>query len=156
MGRVQRRRSRNGQKAPVWFGAIFVLAGCAIIGVGGGIIPVDPSSVHAPGWVIVLCGVVFALGGVMACLGGDGAGDETLNAALALLFMVCLASAFSWVAFGPGERQFSGGGSVGPVGAGGSVGETVGRVAFGFGSVLMWAFVLAIASKLLKSVRSAS
>ena len=48
----------------------------------------------------------------------------------------------NWVAFGPGERQFSGGGSVGPVGVGGRVGELPGRIAFGFSAVLLWLIVL--------------
>lgn len=135
--------------------ALFVLAGFAIMGVGGGVIPVDPSSVHAPGWVIVLCGVVFALGGVMAWTNGAGF-SEAWSTGLALVFMLCFAAVFSWVAFGPGERGFSGSGSVGPVSVGGGSGETVGRIAFGFGAVLMWVFVAAIFAKLLKSLRSAA
>lgn len=147
------RSAREG--APWWFAAIFVLAGCVIMGVGGGVIPVDPASVHAPGWVIVLCGAAFALGGVLAGLGNRGSEHEALSALIALLFMLCFAGAFSWVAFGPGERAFSGGVSVGPVGAGGRAGETVGRIAFGFGATLMWVFAAAITAKLVRGVRDA-
>lgn len=143
--------SRSDQPAPLWFGAIFVIAGCGIMAIGGGVIPVDPSSVHAPGWVIVLCGVVFALAGVMVCLNGKT--GEWMNEAFALLLMVCFATVFSWVAFGPGERQFSGGASAGGVGVGGSVGSTAGRVAFGIGAVMMWMFVVAIGAKSLKRLK---
>ena len=119
---------------------------------GGGLIPVDPSSVHAPGWVIVLCGVVFALDGVME--GMQGRGGDSLTEPFALVLMICFATVFSWVAFGPGERQFTGGESADGASVGGPVGSTAGRIAFGFGALLMWAIVAAIASKLIKRLRA--
>lgn len=47
----------------------FVALFCAGIGlfillVAAGVIPTDPGSIHAPRWVLGLCGVVFAAGGV--------------------------------------------------------------------------------------------
>ena len=62
------------------------------------------------------------------------------------------ASIASWIAFGPGEREFSGGASAGPVSVGGSGGETVGRVMFGFGAVLLWLMEVLIAVKLIRSL----
>lgn len=47
------------------FGGIFVATGAAIMLVGLHIIPVNPSSVNAPYWVIVVCGGCFAGGGLM-------------------------------------------------------------------------------------------
>ena len=47
------------------FGALFVAAGVAIVLVGVHVIPVDPPSVHAPSWVITICGACFAGGGLM-------------------------------------------------------------------------------------------
>ena len=34
------------------------------MGIGLGLIPVDPATVHAPMWVLTACGLVFVLGGV--------------------------------------------------------------------------------------------
>ncbi len=79
----------------------------------------------------------------------DASGDLPPNAPrllhavydlLALTIICSLALLFTWVAFGPGPRHFSvsGGGlsmqTSGP-------GDTIGRVAFGFGSVLFWCAV---------------
>lgn len=151
--RGKRGRNRGeGETPPIWFGAIFIITGGFIATLGAGWIPVDPSSVHAPGWVIVLAGLVFALGGVMCYT--QNLGEDTNNA-LVLVLMIAFASVFSWVAFGPGEREFSGGGSAGGIGVTGRVGEGAGRIAFGFGSVLMWAIVLAIATRLLRRLRAA-
>lgn len=116
---------------------------------GAGWIPVDPDSIHAPGWVIVVAGLVFALGGVMCYT--QHMGDEVNNLFL-FVFMCAFASMFTWVAFGPGEREFTGSGSVGGVGIAGRVGESMGRIAFGFGSVLMWAIALAVGSKWLRGL----
>jgi hypothetical protein len=121
--------------------------------IGGGVIPVDPSSVHAPGWVIVLAGVVFALAGVMVCT--NGRFDAWVNESLALVLMLCFASVFSWVAFGPGEREFTGGASVGGAGASGPVGSTSGRMAFGIGAIMMWLIVAAIVNNVLKRLKGA-
>ena len=150
---MKRRKQSSKGPAPWWFGGLFILAGTAIMGLGAGLIPADPSSVHAPGWVIVLCGVVFAMGGVMACMPNDQS-ETPLNYVFLLVMMICFASAFSWVAFGPGEREFSGSVSGGGVGVGGSVGSIFGRVVFGFGSIMLWAFVAAIFSKFIKLLRS--
>jgi len=134
---------------PIWFGAIFVLVGAFIMGIGGGIVPVDPSSVHAPGWVVVLCGAVFALAGVATWAGRFG--DEW-SEGFALLIVGCFALIASWVAFGPGERQFTGGVSVGPAGGGGPVGDRSGRIAFGVGAVSLWAFTALLIGRLVKRV----
>lgn len=149
--RHEKRQDRDGQESktpPLWFGAIFVLAGGFIAAIGAGWIEVEPSSVHAPGWVIQLTGFVFMLGGAMCYAHVLG---ERVQNGLAVLMMVAFAAVFSWVAFGPGERQFSGGVSVGPLSANGRPGEWGGRIAFGFGSVMLWAIALAIAARWVRS-----
>jgi hypothetical protein len=45
------------------FGSVFVAAGVPIALIGLHVIRVDPSTVHAPYWVIVVCGACFAGGG---------------------------------------------------------------------------------------------
>lgn len=136
--------------APWWFGAIFIAAGAAIMAMGADWIRVDPSSIHAPRWVLIASGGVFALGGVMTYTSRL---DQRVNSFLALILIGTFASIASWIAFGPGERAFSGGASVGPVSVGGSGGETVGRAVFGFGAVLLWLLEVLIAVKLIASLR---
>jgi hypothetical protein len=52
-----------------------------------------------------------------------------------------LAAIGSWIAFGPGERAFSG--SIGFVA--GDVGAIVGRIVFGTGAVIAWLGAIAFA-----------
>ena len=47
------------------FGGLFVAVGTSIILMGTKVFAVDPSSVHAPYWVLTVAGVSFALGGFM-------------------------------------------------------------------------------------------
>jgi hypothetical protein len=49
-----------GVGGAVMFGGVFVAAGVAIMLVGLKVIPVDPSGVHAPYWVLTVFGLVFA------------------------------------------------------------------------------------------------
>jgi hypothetical protein len=66
-GDLQQRGSKMG--LPTWggflFGSVFVAVGTAIVLVGTKVLPVDPSSVHAPYWVLTVAGMSFALGGLM-------------------------------------------------------------------------------------------
>ncbi len=148
-----KRAWRQGQAPPLWFGALFILTGGAIAAVGAGWIPVDPESVHAPGWVIQLIGLVFALGGLMCYADRLG---ETLTWILPMAFVATFATVFSWVAFGPGERAFSGTVSLGPVGGSASSGETLGRVVFGFGAVCLWLLAVAMLMRWVRDRRQGS
>lgn len=158
MGRkrkIRRTRSKRpksrGDRPPLWFGAIFLLAGGFIAAIGAGFIPVEPESVHAPGWVIIACGLVFAMGGVMCYT--ESLGDN-VNSLFACVLLVAFASVFSWVAFGPGEREFTGSGSIGPIAVVERVGETMGRIAFGFGAIMIWTITAAVAVRWFRSLVS--
>lgn len=65
--RSERRGASTGLSTPgnVAFGGAFVLLGSAIVLVGTKIIPVDPKAVHAPYWILTVCGLVFALAGLV-------------------------------------------------------------------------------------------
>jgi hypothetical protein len=62
----ERRGTRTGFSVPgaFLFGGVFVATGMAIALIGLHVIPVDPADVHAPYWVIVMCGVCFGGGGL--------------------------------------------------------------------------------------------
>lgn len=139
-------------------GGAFFLAGTAIVFVALGWIRVDPSSVHAPRWVLGVCGGMFALAGVVTfyygLVNGLGTGsrangdreDEGFYLGgwlLGLVICTGMAVVAGWIAFGPGERAFTTSGSVGPVSTRGSGGsETLGRWVFGFGAVLTGAMAV--------------
>jgi hypothetical protein len=145
---------------------INILLGIVCIAIGAipllmslGIIPHRPvSSDTEPLWTDWLIGLVFASAGILVIIRGitgsadDASGVLPANAPrllrgvydLLLVVIVCaLALVFTWIAFGPGPRHFS-------VSFGGlwmptsGVGDTMGRVAFGFGAVLIWCILGAI------------
>jgi len=64
---LQKRGSRLG--LPTWggfvFGSLFVAVGSFIILAGTKVLKVNPTSVHAPYWVLTVAGASFALGGFM-------------------------------------------------------------------------------------------
>jgi hypothetical protein len=101
------------------FGLIFVLAGFAII-IGYGVGRVDANGnlpADAPLWLYVTQQLlVLGIVGTMGAL-------------------------FSWISIGSGPREFT---MSTPVGT--SLGHSViGRIAFGFGAVLIWIFFVAVA-----------
>lgn len=142
----------------LFMGALFLLAGLMILFVALGWIMVDPETIHAPRWVLGILGGVFGLTGVAILYyglinamgvedptGREGA-DEKFSVVGWLLGLVIaggMATVASWVAFGPGERAFSGSVGVGGLAIGGSAqSETLGRLVFGFGAVLAAAFTV--------------
>ncbi|MGO8679243.1 MAG: hypothetical protein ACLQVX_25655 [Limisphaerales bacterium] len=66
-GFLQRRGSKLG--LPTWggflFGGVFLAIGTGVVLVGTKVLPVNPASVQAPYWVLVMAGGSFALGGLM-------------------------------------------------------------------------------------------
>jgi len=53
-------------KQTVLLGWLFILTGLPFILISLGLLPVDETTIHAPKWVIGLCGFIFSLSGVMA------------------------------------------------------------------------------------------
>ena len=126
------------------FGAIFFLTGAFIVMVAIGIIPSDPSDFNAPRWVVGAAGLVFMLAGTMVALQGAFAPNPEssilylwLTLILGTIFMLLFSSMFLWVGFGPGEREFSSSGGVGPVSVSGGGNDLTGRLVFGAGGLFM-------------------
>ena len=116
--------------------AAFVGMGLMIVAMAADLIHVEPSDMHAPRWVIAAAGMMFVFGGmVIPASQSYSGGEPTLWVRLiGLLIMVCFALVFNWVAFGPGEREFT-------TSVNGFVvensGEIFGRSVFGFFAVLV-------------------
>ncbi|MDH3223893.1 MAG: hypothetical protein OEO23_09265 [Gemmatimonadota bacterium] len=119
------RRSQDMSQVPpllgLAMGGLFAAAGLTVVFVSLGWIPVDPSSVHAPMWVLGLAGGMFLLPGLLMCyyavrngLAPDGAvfkekpwgGPGWFVGAVMVTGFAAMAL---WVGFGGGPRQFSGG-----------------------------------------------
>jgi hypothetical protein len=128
-------------------GLYFVLVGLAVLPVPGG-----ERNLHAPLWVVAAAGSTFLLGGlalILQIVGGANAQGElpkgapgwikTTQVLFVLGIFVAFAATTTWVAFGPGERQFSGN-----VPLAGRANEIVGRVVFGIGAIAMWLGVLIV------------
>lgn len=102
-----------------------LLVGIFAIGIGGSIIlvPLDiirtpDSSFHAPRWIAGMAGGVFVLAGLSVLfreLSGLLSWSEDLSGLMrtvrkivVILIVASMAGIANWVAFGPGERSYSG------------------------------------------------
>jgi hypothetical protein len=141
-------------RAAVAVGTAVSGMGVLIVLLAVGIIPGAEASLEAPRWVVATAGLAFVLAGAAVIVGyavaGAAAPDGDLppgtprwvrvtQSLLGLGIIVSLAAVGTWVAFGPGPRPFS---VTLPFVGRGPGDETVGRVAFGIGAVLMWIFLV--------------
>jgi hypothetical protein len=144
--------SRSHDRALLAIGGVCSAGGIYFLLVGFGLAQ-PPSRINGPLWLSICVGLVFLAGGVMVLVRGwlavPDAQDLPADAPRALIALqwiaavaACagLAAAATWVAFGAGSRQF-----VLPVPVGGSLGENIGRVAFGLSAVLAWLITAAYA-----------
>ena len=70
-----------------------------------GVIPTNPDDVHAPMWVVALCGMVFVIGGCMMLVGRR----SRLNNLLAGVICLTFAAVGVWVSLFAPPEGFSGG-----------------------------------------------
>jgi hypothetical protein len=127
------------KQAPVWFGVLFALVGTWIILVALDLVPNDPAALQAPRWVLGLCGLAFFGAGVLVWLSRYGA--PWMSDATAFVIIASMAAIGSWIALGPGEREFDGSIGLGPFAFRGD-GVSLGRIFFGIGAVVTWVVAL--------------
>ena len=127
------------------FGLYFALIGLGVLPVPGG-----PKNLHGPLWIVLAAGVAFLLGGIAVTLQDAGGADldtgelpsdaarwvRVAQYLIGVTIFACFGLIGSWIAFGPGERAFSG--KI-PGGA------TLGRILFGIGALLVWLGLIAYA-----------
>jgi len=122
------------------FGPVMLAAGGLGLAAACGLIGLGPSRTYVPMWLIGAIGVAFTSLGLVLLTDGIEA-LRRVRGWLGFVFLVSFASVFNWVAFGPGERQFTTRTSVGSGGIGVSTvaegGELGGRIAFGVFAVLL-------------------
>lgn len=121
--------------------------GAFIVGIGLGWVPCEPNGLLAPPWVVVVCGAVFASGGVgvLATALGHGRRVTPVVSALVLagLMLVC-----HWIAFAGGERRFTSTSyHAGFELQRSVVDERTGRTAFAFAAVSVDVLLLMVAAR---------
>ena len=132
-------------------GLVSAAAGGFILLAAAGFIPAPEESFHAPHWVVGLGGLAFLIAGgillegqLFAWLGRDGRRDEFRQAVFEVsrywagaTIVTIFALMFDWIAFGPGERQFSGSVGLPFFSVTTSAGQSIGRYVFGFCAILL-------------------
>jgi hypothetical protein len=155
-------------KAAIFLGLMAVAIGLLAILLSLGLLGSAPSSKPTENsWLGVVFGIAFLFAGISAIIQAVAArGYPTtaelpastptwlrlLHTLLGLGIIISLGAMFTWIAIGPGKREFTGSGAI--------FGETVGRIAFGIGAMLFWialgVFVFTKLRRLVASVKSKS
>jgi hypothetical protein len=140
----------------LWIGAGATAAGLYFMLVGLAVLPVPGgrSNLHGPLWIALLIGIAVCLAGVCAFIQGIGrakAGDDLPADApqwmrvaqylIGVMLFAAFAMIGSWVAFGSGDRAFSGS----FMWFDGATNAAIGRTAFGIGAVITWLATIAFA-----------
>jgi hypothetical protein len=153
----------TSRRTAVVVGSAVALAGAFIVAVSifGG-----AEKFEAPRWVVGACGGAFLVfGGWTAAVYGRGydpsRSPETLPSPwiqLAVLVpgLLVFAAPFHWIAFGPGPRHFSTSVSIPFLSTRTGSGETVGRILFGVGAVLIDAIIIVSVIRLVREGRRGS
>jgi hypothetical protein len=139
-----------------WIGPIIGTAGLYFVLVGLGLLPLPggPKNLHAPLWVLMLVGLAFFLAGASMLIQVAGQANENgelpsgsplwlrvMQYLMGVAIFATFAMIGSWIGFGEGPREFSGGLPF----VSKEVNEAIGRFAFGAGGVLCWLGALAFA-----------
>jgi hypothetical protein len=149
-------RAPASSKAMIVIGCIAGLAGLYFMLLGAGVLPGPggPRNLHAPLWVVLGAGLAFFLAGAAVVLQALGRANRQgefpagapfwLRATQYLIGVAILASFGAiggWIAFGPGERAFTGSAGL----FSGDVSAGIGRAAFGVGALITWLATIAFA-----------
>jgi len=136
---------------------VAMIAGAFFFAVGAGLLPIPggPSNLHGPLWLLLCVGLAFFLAGLAILIQmlshANDSGDlpagapfwlRALQYLIGLCIFVCFGAISSWIAFGPGERQFSGTFMFGDV----ATNATIGRIVFGTGAIFIWLCTAAFAA----------
>ncbi|HXZ21987.1 MAG TPA: hypothetical protein VEH78_04405 [Pseudolabrys sp.] len=139
-----------------WCAALAAVTGIYFLTLGSGLlhIPGGRASLHGPQWLLLCVGLAFFLAGVaitVQTLGHANPATGALPAAaprwmcavqylIGFAISACLGTIASWIAFGPGERHFSGTFLFFDP----ATNAIIGRAAFGFGAVIIWLCTAAV------------
>jgi hypothetical protein len=136
-------------RARLVFGLVAIVAGMAPMMFATGLVAPRPGSMRAPEWVVFLAGFTFFLAGWLILLPECWVKTRGL---LGVVLLSAFAAVFDWISFGPGERHFSGGFSIGPLFSSGASDEITGRVVFGIAAASMSLLALWVWGRWLRSL----
>lgn len=124
---------QSGRPIPPWLPLLCVGAGLPIMLVALDIIPIDPSRMSAPRWVLFSAGLTFALAGLVMSLVPLRYDRPALYMFTCSLLCTTFFLVGAWVAmFATGIQ-----GAIGPIILTGPAADLMGRVIFGFGALLL-------------------
>lgn len=129
--RVPQAPSDPNAAHPGW-GLFAAILGLAIVGIAAYRWATALSHPQPDDFIVFPAGLMFFFAGILIAMPGEWVRRRAFATAL---LMTCFAVTFDWVAFGPGERHFKGGVSIGFVAIGQSPGEILGRILFGIPAV---------------------
>jgi len=146
-------QARSLDKTAIACGLLALAMGFFLVLSAFGIIPSRGSS-DDERWIGVIAGMAFVFGGfavvIQTCAKATPGGDLPSNAPnwvratlhlLSLAIIVSLGAIGTWVAFGPGKREFSISIPFLPP----WLNETIGRTIFGAGAMLIWLILIVMA-----------
>jgi len=140
----------SSKRGPGYLTGIFtIVMGFLVLAITFGLIPIDPSKIDAPGWVLAAFGGAFVIAGLWAILlraiRQNTAEANWINFLFALLVMLAISVICLWVGFGPGQRLFVQRDSLTGMRTALITDPTLGRIFFGFFGVLMTAVTIGFA-----------
>ncbi len=146
-------QSRSLDKTAIACGLFALAMGLFIVLSAFGIIP-SRESTDGERWIGVIAGLAFVFGGlavvVQTCAKATPDGVLPVSAPiwvrvtlhlLSLAIVVSLGAIGTWIAFGPGEREFSSSIPFLPA----WLNEPIGRTVFGIGTFLTWIILIVMA-----------
>jgi hypothetical protein len=133
--------------AKVYVGAVCAAMGLLTLGIGTHA-ALNLQHAKADDFMYVPAALAFVFAGALLALPPQRKG---LTRLIGALLITSFAVTFDWIAFGPGERHFSGGVSFGGLGVGTRPGELFGRAMFGIGAVIADLVALVLWVRLLRA-----
>lgn len=114
--------------------------------------PYDSAKVHAPRWVIAICGLVFVAGGLaMLRVTWARSAQAQSQPIFGVAILLGIAVVATWVAFGDGERRFTRTTSINDVVVDSRpLDERSGRFVFGISAVILDLVLVALVVKHLR------
>ena len=122
-------------------GVLIILAGLVPMAVAVRLLPADPAAIHAPRWVLFLCGFAFVTAGIMI-IGGT---KPWLGDLCAMILFLMLGAVGAWVAMFGTAGAFSGGVPLLPT----AWNRVLARFLFGGGALILFALALYTGRRLL-------
>lgn len=147
---MSQNKSSSGRDSGYMAGILPMGMGFLVWAIAFGVIPTDPSKIHAPRWVLAIFGCMFVAAGLWSILQSalkqHVMGVNWINLIFTLLVLLAISVICLWIGFGPGPRLFVDTDSLTGMRTSLSTDPTLGRIFFGTFGVLLSAVTIVIAT----------